>query len=177
MVLYLWSASERRRPQFLSGLRSNCGVTAVTGVTALFHAGLGVTGAAVTGVTDVTARAVYGLKKMGHLDPGGSEAHPNAGQASAALHCLDNFGRCLGLHDFGLFDGAHTNTSSSREFFRRLGRLRTQCGGSMLIGSKRLPLINCRGGHRQLRLRDVARVRARIALVNPMRGYRCCATA
>lgn len=42
--------------QFLPGVRSKCDVT---GVTALFHAAFGVTGAA---VTDVTAPAVYGLK-------------------------------------------------------------------------------------------------------------------
>lgn len=53
--------------QFISGLRFNCDVT---GVTALFHAGFGVTGAAVTGVTDVTARAVYGLRKMPSPEPG-----------------------------------------------------------------------------------------------------------
>lgn len=85
MVLYLCPASERHPPQFLSELRSKCDVTGVTGVTALFHAGFGVTGAAVTGVTDVTARAVYGLKKMGHIDPEGSEAHPNAGQSNWVL--------------------------------------------------------------------------------------------
>lgn len=56
--------------QFISGLRFNCDVTGVTGVTALFHAGFGVTGAAVTGVTDVTARAVYGLRKMPSPEPG-----------------------------------------------------------------------------------------------------------
>lgn len=70
-------APERRHlddfSEFLSGLRSKCDVTGVTGVTALLHAGFGVTDAAVTGVTDVTARAVYGLKKLGHLAPGGTQ--------------------------------------------------------------------------------------------------------